>query len=127
MSGDGHQVDAIFLHVDRNLSDGLHRIHMQEDTFFFGDLSDFGDGLNDTDFIVRVHDRNQNRLRRNRATEIVEIDAPVLFDGQIGDLVAVLLQALTGIERGFVLGDLRDDVIALLAVHLGDAFDREVR
>ncbi len=100
---------------------------MEEDALFLGDLSDFSDGLNDTDFIVRVHDRNQDRLRRNRATEIIEVDAPVLFDRQISDLVAVLLQALTGIERRFVLGDLRDDVIALLAVHLGDAFDCEIR
>ena len=127
VTGDGHQVDAVFLHVDRNLSDGLHRIHVEENAFLLGDLSDFSDGLDDADFVVRVHDRDQDRLRRNCATEIVEINAPVSFDRQICHFVTILLETLTGIERGFVLGDLRDDVIALFAVHLGDAFDREIR
>ena len=38
----------------------------------------------------------------------------------------MLLQLLAGIEDGLVLGDLGDDVVAALAVHLGDALDGEV-
>src|ERR1700690_4110343 len=33
---------------------------------------------------------------------------------------------LAGVEHGLVLGNCRDDVVALLAVHFGDALDREV-
>ncbi len=51
---------------------------------------------------------------------------PSFCYGEIGHFVAVLLQALTGIENGFVLGDLGDDVVALLAVHFGGAFERQV-
>ena len=50
----------------------------------------------------------------------------VLLHRQIGDAVAVLLEALAGVEHRLVLGDARDDVVALLAIHLGDALDREV-
>ena len=124
--GDGHQVDVVLLHVHRNLADRLHRVHVEEDALFLGDLSDFRDGLNDADFVVGVHDRDQNRFRRDGAAQIVEIDAAVFVHRQIGDLVAVLLEALAGVENRLVLGHLRDDVVALLAVHLRDALDSEV-
>ena len=58
--------------------------------------------------------------------EIVEIDQAVLLHGQVGDAEAVLLQPLAGIEHRLVLGRLGDDVVALLAVHLGHALDGQV-
>ncbi len=123
---DGEQVDAVALHVHGNFADGLHAIHMEENALFLGDFADFFDGLNDADFVVGVHDGDQNRFRRDGLAQIVEIDAAVFLHRQIGDLVAVFLEALAGIEHGLVLGDLRDDVIALLAVHFGDALDGQV-
>ena len=60
------------------------------------------------------------------ALEVFEVDEAVGLDGQVGDAVAVLLQALAGVEDRLVLGDLGDDVVAALAVHLGDALDGEV-
>src|SRR6202041_392246 len=53
--------------------------------------------------------------------------AAVLVHGQVGHFIAVFLQALTGVQGRLVLGDLRDDVIALLAIHFGDALDRQIR
>ncbi len=83
-------------------------------------------GLDHADFVVGVHDGDQDRFRRDGAAQVVEIDAAVLVHGQVGDFVAVLFQALAGVEHGLVLGHLRDDVVALLAVHLRDALDRQV-
>ena len=62
-------------------------------------------------------------LWRDGAAQVVEIDAAVLAHGQIGDFVAVLFEALAGVEHGLVLGHLRDDVIAFFAVHLRGALD----
>ena len=45
---------------------------------------------------------------------------------QIRDPVAVLLEALARVDHRLVLGDRRDDVIPLLPIHLGDAFNRQV-
>ena len=70
--------------------------------------------------------RDQDRLVVHGALQIVEIDQAVFLHRQIGDAVAVLLQALAGVEHRLVLGDRGDDVVALLAVHLGDALDGEV-
>ena len=58
--------------------------------------------------------------------QLVEADAAVLLHRQVGDAVAVLLEPLAGVDDRLVLGDRGDDVVALLAVHLGDALDREV-
>jgi hypothetical protein len=58
--------------------------------------------------------------------QLVEADAAVLLHRQVGDAVAVLLEPLAGVDDRLVLGDRGDDVVALLAVHLGDALDRQV-
>ena len=82
--------------------------------------------LHHADFVVRGHDRNQDRLVVHGALQFVEIDETIFLHRQVSNAVAVLLKALAGIEHGLVLGDRGDDVVALLAVHLGDAFDGEV-
>ncbi len=70
--------------------------------------------------------RDQDGLVVHGALQVVEIDAAVLLHRQIGDAEAVLLQPLAGVEHGLVLGGLGDDVVALLAIHLGHALDGEV-
>ena len=65
-------------------------------------------------------------LRADGALEVFEVDEAVGLDGQVGDAVARLFELLAGVEHGLVLGDLGDDVVAALAVHLGDALDGEV-
>ena len=88
------------------------------------------DGLDDADFVVGVHDGDEDGLvgafGDDGALEVVEVDEAVGLDGQVGDDVAHLLELLAGVEDGLVLGDLGDDVVAALAVHLGDALDGEV-
>ena len=54
------------------------------------------------------------------------IDKPISFHRQIRYAVAIFLKPLAGIENGLVLGHLRDDVVAALAIHLGDALDGQV-
>src|SRR6266436_1711022 len=56
VAADRQEVDVVFLHVDRNLADGLHAIHSEENAVFFGDFADFGDGIDHANLIVGVHD-----------------------------------------------------------------------
>ncbi len=90
------------------------------------DLADLADGLQHADFVVSGHDGDEDGLVVNGALEVFEIDETVCLYGQIGDAVAVFLEALTGVEHGLVLSDLGDDVVAALAIHLRDALDGEV-
>ena len=83
-------------------------------------------GCKHSDFIVREHDRDQDRLVIHRPLQIVEIDQAVLLHRHVRDAVAVFLQALAGIEHGLMLGHRSNNVVALLAIHLGDALDGKV-
>ena len=116
----------IDVHVDRNLADRLHRVGVEDHVALVTELADFGDRLDDADLVVGEHDRDQDGLVVHRPLQVVEVDQAVGLHRQIGDAIAVFLEALAGIEHRLVLGDLGDDVVAALPVHLGDALDREV-
>ena len=51
---------------------------------------------------------------------------PSFAHRQVRDAVAVLLEALARVDHRLVLGDRRDDVVPFLAIHLGDALDRQI-
>src|SRR5689334_18161274 len=123
---DGQQVNVVLLNVNGDFANGLYAIHSKENPAFLGNFADFRDGIDDTNFIVGVHDGDQNRRRLNGRFQLVQADAPVLLHRQVGDLEAMLLEVLAGIEHSFVLDGLSDDVVALLAEHLRDALDHQV-
>ena len=125
-AGDRHEVDVLLDHVDGDFADGLGRVGVEDYAALVTELADFGDGLDDADFVVGEHDRDQDGLVVHGALEVFEIDEAVFLHRHVSDAVAVFLQALAGVEHGFVLGDRGDDVVALLAVHFGDALDGEV-
>ena len=79
------------------------------------ELADLGDRLHHADLVVGKHDRDQDGLVVDGSLQVFEVDQAVCLHRQIGDAIAVFLQALAGIEDRFVLGDLGDDVIAALA------------
>ena len=61
-----------------------------------------------------------------RALECFEVNQAILTDRKIAHPKSVLLETMAGVEHGLVLGDSRDDVIALRAIALGHALDREI-
>src|SRR5579863_61483 len=126
VAGDRHEVDIHLVHIDWNLADGLGGVGVEDDAALMTELADFGDGLHDADLVVGSHDGDQNGFVIHGALEILEIDQAVFLHRQVSDAIAVLLETLAGVEHGLVLGDCGDNVIALLAVHLGHAFDGEV-
>ena len=119
-------VDVHLVDVDRNLANGLHGVGVEDDAAFAAHLADFRDRLQDADFVVGGHDRDQDGLVVHGALQVVEIDQAILLHRQIGHAVAEFLEMLAGVEHGLVFGDRGDDVVALLAVHFRDALDGEV-
>ena len=51
-----------FMHVDGNLADGLHGVGVEEDALLVAELADLGDGLDDADLVVGVHDADEDGL-----------------------------------------------------------------
>jgi hypothetical protein len=130
VAGDGHEVDVVGDDVDGDLADGLNGVAMEEDTLLMAELADGLDGLDDADFVVGVHDGDEDGLvgafGDDGALEVFHVNEAVGLDGEVGDAEAGLLETLTGVEGGLVLGDLGDDVVAALLVHLGNTLDGEV-
>src|SRR5437879_13333890 len=120
------QVDIVLLHIHRNLARSLYAVNVEKGSVCLGDLADLGDRIDYPDLVIGGHDRDQDGLRGDGAAHVVQVDAAVLLHRQIGDLEAVLLQALAGVQHRLMFDYLGDDVVALLAVHLRDAFDGQV-
>ena len=111
VSGEGQQVDGAAGDVDGEFAHGLGRVGVKEDAVFAAERADFADGLQGANFIVGRHDGDEERPGVfDGAAEIVEADAAFGIDREDGDAAALLRQPCTGIEDGFVLGGLGDDV-----------------
>ncbi len=99
---------------------------MEENALLLGDLANLGDRVNRPDFIVGQHDRDQNRLVRNRFPDFVGGDLAVFSHRQIGHLDAAFLQGFAGVQDRPVFRRAGDDVVAFFLVHLHGALEREV-
>ncbi len=65
------------------------------------DFSNFFNRLNCPDFIIRRHNRNQNRIFTNRALYIFDFDDSVFVNRQISNFKAALFKILTNFfDRG---------------------------
>ena len=124
--GERKRVNIVGDDVDRNFAHRLHRVGVEEYAPLVTELADFGNRLQHANLAVGRHDRNQDGLLIDSPRKIAQIDQPVGVHRQKGHAEAVLFQAFTGVQHGLVLGHLGDDVVAALAVHLGDAFEGQV-
>src|SRR5208282_6045252 len=75
VAANGQQVDVVFLYVDRNLANGLHAVRGEENAVFLGDFADLGDGIDDANLVVGVHDGDQNGGRANGGFQLIQVDA----------------------------------------------------
>ena len=110
----------------RNLPDRLHPIHGKENPAFLGNLADLRNGVDDPDFVVGIHDGDEDGGRLDGRLDILETDAAIARDREIAHLKTMLFQVLAGIQYGLVFDRLGDDVIALLTEHFRDALDHQV-
>src|SRR6266404_1397260 len=81
MTADGHDVDIVFRHVDRDLADGLGAVGMNQHAALFRDLADLTDVLHHADFVVGVHDAYQNGFVGDGGAELIQIHQAVSLDG----------------------------------------------
>jgi hypothetical protein len=124
--GERRQIDVELLDVERCLAHALNGVGVQQHAALARDGADFLDGLHGADLVVGEHDRHQDGVVGDGAPHGIGIDDPRLVDAEVGDLEAFLLEALAGVEHRLVLDDRGDDVVALLAVEVSRAFDRQV-
>ena len=118
MARQAQQIDAQAVDIQVEKAGGLHRVGVQHDGA--GKLlrppahggGNFGQRVDDADFVVGVHQGNQgsaagdglrHRLRRNQ---------PVGVHRQIGHLEAARLQGLADVQHGVMFDGGGDDMVA---------------
>ena len=124
-------------------------VGVEKDLALPADLADFRDGLDDPDFVVDRHDRNEHGVFPNRSFEFlwvreatrsdtqarrarqpfethVQVQKAVGLHRQVGDIKSFLLEVSAAIQDALVLRLGGDYVLLLGLVELGDALDRRV-
>ena len=77
--GNGEKVDIVLLHIHGNLADCLHAVDGEDDAALLGDFADFRNRVDDADFIVGVHDTDQNCGGPDGLANIFRVDTPILL------------------------------------------------
>ena len=103
MSGDGKQIAADALYVDRDLSRRLHRIGMEVNIGFGGDFADLFDRLQHAGFIVGHHDGDEPGIRPQRPAHVVGINLAPAVHRNVGDFAARCFQMLAGVQHRMML------------------------
>src|SRR6188474_1151169 len=74
VSNDSQQIDTKLIDVYRNFTEGLRRVRVKADAMLPDNRANLRNWLNSADFVIGVHDSDQDCAWRNRATNIVGID-----------------------------------------------------
>ena len=108
----------VLIHIDRLMAECLNRVCVEDDPVLMGDLTDLPDRLDRSDLVVGEHHRDQDRIRADRFLQLVDGNGAVLVYREVGDLIAALLEILTGVKDRVVLDLCCDDVFSFGRVSL---------
>ena len=89
---DTHEIDVHLVDIEGYLASGLSRIGVKESAALPAYGADLGERLDDADFVVHGHHRNDRRLVGYRVAQDVEVEDAVLLNRQIGNAVTLLLK-----------------------------------
>jgi hypothetical protein len=112
------------IHVQGTFAQRLHRIGVHLDATLARDLRDLHDRLDRADLVVGVHDRDQPRVIADGVRNLPRIDQRVLIHADHGQVVALFLQVLAGVQHRVMLDRGGDHVPAIFLAH--GALDGEI-
>lgn len=92
VAGDTHQIDVHGIHIHGDFADSLSSISVEKDLVLAANLSNFLNGLNDTNFIVDGHDGNNGSIRADSFFELLDVDQSVGLNWEVSDVETFLLQ-----------------------------------
>ena len=125
---DRQEIGSKVIDAGRNLSDRLCRIGVERHAVLPGNGRACLDGHDGSDLVVGVHHADEDRVRGDRATQIVGVDAAGAVHREHGDPRALAGEELARRDDGRMLHRGGDDVRGLDFVHAGEehALQREV-
>ncbi len=103
--------------VDRQPPSRLHAIGVQQYPGRLRKARNLEDRLRRSQFVIRVHHRNQRRIRPQRATNIIRIDNPVRAHGDVAHLAPFAFDLCARPKHRRVLDGTGDHMLALAGSH----------
>ena len=108
--------------INRHLSESLNCIGMEQNAVFFCNFTDLFDGLNGSDLVVGKHHRDQDGVRADGFFQFIQLDNTVFIHIQVGNLKALFLQPLAGMQNGMMLNLAGDDVFSFALISFCSSF-----
>ena len=105
-----HEMDAEAFQAERNFTEGLHGVDVEDGAGFLNHRGDLFQRPEDTGFVVGPKERDKSGIGADCAGELVEIDLSEGIDWQAGDLKTFSGQMLAKPQCGAVLNLAGDDV-----------------
>src|SRR5689334_23941737 len=97
VAGDGEEVYAEGVDVYRDFSCRLHGVGVEVDVVLCGYFADLVERLDSTEFIVGVHDGDEQSFRTDGLAQFFEVNEAIRIDGEVGHGRAFFFQSLAGI------------------------------
>ena len=91
-----------------------------------GDLTDTGNVINNTNFIVHMHDGNDGCIFTNRSVNLLRVNQAIGARFKVGNFKTFPFQLPAGIQHCLVFTLRGDALAALFLVQVGDSFYRQV-
>ena len=98
VTGKGEKIDLEHMDIDRQLANPLGRITVKQCTPPASHPCGVTNRLHRTGFVVGEHQADQHRICAEGLVELVESDAPVPVDPDLGQLPAAVPQLAEGLE-----------------------------
>ena len=114
MRGSRQHINPQFFHIQFNMSNCLHSVGMKKSIMSVGNLAQFLDWLNCSQFIVRKHDRNQLSLIGNHFSENLRSYRSCFVWPQIYNGIAKSLNRFTRMENRMMLKRRSDNRFVIL-------------
>ena len=107
------QVDTLPAHIQGKLAGALRRVDVQPGAMFRAKPAEFGNVLNDADFVVHVHQRHEHGVGPQRGTECLTGHHPPRIGFEASHLETFVPQGQAGFESCRMFAQAGDDVAPL--------------
>ena len=126
MSREREQVSIESCNIYRQRASCLYGINMKG--YFFGstDTTNLRDRFNGTDFVIGIHNRDEDCLVGNCSPHIIRIYTCISIDRYIGGFETKTLKVLAGVQYSVMLNWRGDDMIAFFLRGKSDPFNSQV-
>ncbi|MCY1172415.1 hypothetical protein D9M73_125500 [compost metagenome] len=121
-----HHVDFQLLQVDLDLAGGLSGVDVEQDALGTEQFADRRDVVDGADFVVHVHDRNQDGVVTQLGFDHLWGNQAISARLDVGHFEAFTLQLAHGVQDSLVLNLGGDQVLALGGIEMCRTLDCQV-